>query len=410
MKLKRFSLLWIIVLVALSALAPAPAAGQKIDNPIEYNDYVAAFNEKNLAIKLQFLDEFLAKYPNTTAKAQVLEMKMGALQQTGKSPEPAARQLLEVNPNHLRALFLVSYFFLQTPRSPSDPELEKKLAAGEELARRGLEQVPQFKVPNVNAEVLEQQKKTFELVFRHSLGVVAMARKQYDTAQTELSRAAELSPQEGALFYKLANAYISERPDPKYNEAFWAFARAATLDGPTGLQPAGRQQVDAYLRKVYEQYHGPDEEGLAQLKQHAKAQPFPPSDFKVLSKAEVIAAAPVIPEELSFREIRDMLLKGDAKGKELKEKIEGVKLEFPRGGIISATGPRRERTVRLVVLPETAQRDPEKGYDVEMILGAPTRGVLEGKLVRFEGIVNSYQEDPFVLSIVDGKILPLEEE
>ena len=168
--------------------------------------------------------------------------------------------------------------------------------------------------------------------------------------------------------------------------------------------------MDAYLRKVYEQYHGPDEEGLAQLKQHAKAQPFPPTDFKVLSKAEVIAAAPVIPEELSFREIRDMLLKGDAKGKELKEKIEGVKLEFPRGGIISATGPRRARTVRLVVLPETAQRDPEKGYDVEMILGALTRGVLEGKLVRFEGIVNSYQEDPFVLSIVDGKILPLEEE
>ena len=234
-----------------------------------------------------------------------------------------------------------------------------------------------------------------------------MARKQYDTAQTELRRAAELSPQEGALFYKLANAYISERPDPKYNEAFWAFARAATLDGPTGLQPAGRQQVDAYLRKVYEQYHGPDEEGLAQLKQQAKAQPLPPSDFKVLSKAEVAAAAPVLPEELSFNEIRDLLLKGEAKGKELEEKMKGMKLEF-QGGIISSTGPRRARTVRLVVLAETAQKDPE-AYDVEMTLGAPARKVPVGQIVRFEGIVNSYQADPFVLSMVDGKILPLEE-
>jgi tetratricopeptide (TPR) repeat protein len=407
MKLKRVSLLWIIVLVALSSLAPAPAAGQKIDNPIEYNDYIAAFNEKNLAIKLQFLDEFLAKYPNTTAKAQALEMKMGVLQQTGKSPEPVARQLLEVNPNHLRALFLVSYFFHQTPLSPSDQEFQKKLAAGEELARRGLEQLPQFKVPNVSAEVLEQQKKAFELVFRHALGVVAMARKQYDTAQTELSRAAELSPQEGGLFYKLANAYISERPDPKYNEAFWAFARAATLDGPTGLQPAGRKQVDAYLRDIYEKYHGPDEEGLKELKQQAKAQPFPPSDFKVLSKAEVIAAAPVIPEELSFNEIRDMLLKGEPKGKELEEKMKGMKLEF-QGGIISSTGPRRARTVRLVVLAETAKKDPE-AYDVEMTLGAPARRVPVGQIVRFEGIVNSYQADPFVLSMLDGKILPLEE-
>ena len=407
MKLKRVSLLWTIALVALSALAPAPAAGQEITNPVEYNDYVAAFSEKDLGIKLQLLDQFLAKYPNTTAKEQALEMKMGALQQTGKSPEPVARELLEVNPNHLRALFLVSYFFHQTPLSPSDQEFQKKLAEGEELARRGLDQLASFKPPNVSAEVLEQQKKAFEVAFRHALGVVGMARKQYDTAQTELRRAAELSPQEGALFYKLANAYISERPDPKYNEAFWAFARAATLDGPTGLQPAGRQQVDAYLRKVYEQYHGPDEEGLAQLKQQAKAQPLPPSDFKVLSKAEVAAAAPVLPEELSFNEIRDLLLKGEAKGKELEEKMKGMKLEF-QGGIISSTGPRRARTVRLVVLAETAQKDPE-AYDVEMTLGAPARKVPVGQIVRFEGIVNSYQADPFVLSMVDGKILPLEE-
>ena len=412
MRLKPFSLLWIALLVALSSLAPAPAAGQEqpqITDPAEYNTYIAAFNEKDLAVKLQLLDQFLAKYPNTVVKEQALGLKMGALRGTGKSPEPAARQLLEVNPSHLRALFWVSYYFYQTPLTPSDQEFQKKLAEGEELARRGLEQLSSFKPPNVNPEVLEQQKKPFELAFRHALGVVAMAHKQYDTAQTELRRAAELSPQEGALFYKLANAYISERPDPKYNEAFWAFARAATLDGPTGLQPAGRQQVDAYLRKVYEQYHGPDEEGLAQLKQQAKAQPLPPADFKVLSKAEVAAAAPVVPEELSFNEIRDMLLKGDAKGKELEAKIKGVKLEFPRGGIISSAGPRRARTVRLVVLAETAQRDPEKGYDVEMILGAPTRRVPVGKLVRFEGIVNSYQEEPFVLSMVDGKILPLEE-
>ena len=409
MKLNHMCLLWVTLLMAL--LVVAPAAGQEqpqIIDPAEYNAYIPAWNEKDPAKKVQLLDQFLALYPNTVVKEQALVMKMGALQRTGKSPVPAARQVLEVNPNHLLALYWVSYYFYQTPLSPSDPELEKKLAAGGELAQRGLEQLSSFQPPNVSAEDLEKQKNAFEATFRQALGVVAMGRKQYAPAQTELRKAAELSPQDGALFYRLANAYISERPDPKYSEAFWAFARAATLDGPGALQPAGRQQVDAYLLKVYEQYHGPDEEGLTQLKQQAKAQPLPPSGFKVLSKAEVAEAAPVVPEELSFDEIRDMLLKGDAKSTELWEKMKGMKLPF-QGGIISSSGPRRARTVRLVVLAETAQKKDPEAYDVELTLGAPARRVPVGKIVRFEGMANSYQADPFVLSMVDGKILPLEE-
>ena len=326
MKLHHMCLLWVTLLMAL--LVVAPAAGQQITDVAEYNAYVSTLNEKTPATKLQMLDQFLAKYPNTVVKEQALEVKMNTLQQVGQSSEPAARQLLEVNPNHLRALFWVSYFFYQTPLSPNDPELEKKLSAGGEFARRGIEQLASFQVPNVSAEDLEKQKNAFEATFRQALGVVADIRKKYDAAQTEYRRAAELSPQDGGLFYRLGNVYIAQRPDPKYNEAFWAFARVATMDGAGALQPAGRQQVDDYLRKIYEQYHGPDEEGLTQLKQQAKAQPFPPPDFKVLSKAEVAAAAPVVPEELSFDEIRDMLLKGEAKGEELWEKMKGCRWSF----------------------------------------------------------------------------------
>ena len=406
MKLHHMCLLWVTLLMAL--LVVPPAAGQQITDVAEYNFYVSTLNEKTPATKLQLLDQFLTKYPNTVVKEQALEVKMNTLQQVGQSSEPAARQLLEVNPNHLRALFWVSYFFYQTPLSPNDPELEKKLSAGGEFARRGIEQLSKFQPPNVSAEDLEKQKNAFEATFRQASGVVADIRKKYDEAQTEYRRAAELSPQDGGLFYRLGNAYIAQRPDPKYNEAFWAFARAATMDGAGALQPAGRQQVDAYLQKIYEQYHGPDEEGLTQLKQQAKAQPFAPAGFKVLSKAEVAAAAPVVPEELSFDEIRAMLLKGEAKGEELWEKMKGMSLEF-RGGIISATGPRRARTVRIVVLAETAQKDPGKGYDVELTLAEPARRVPVGQIVRFAGMANLYQPDPFVLSMVDGKILPAEE-
>ena len=142
MKLRHMCLLWVTLLMAL--LVVPLAAGQQITDVAEYNFYVSTLNEKTPATKLQLLDQFLTKYPNTVVKEQALKVKMNTLQQVGQSSEPAARQLLEVNPNHLRALFWVSYFFYQTPLSPDDPALEKKLSAGGEFARRGIEQLSKF--------------------------------------------------------------------------------------------------------------------------------------------------------------------------------------------------------------------------------------------------------------------------
>lgn len=417
MMLKR-SLLWIAMFVTVSAFPQTPAAGQEqqkkqINDPAEYNAYVAALNEAAPAKKLQMLDEFLAKYPNTVVKEDALELKMVALQQAGQSPEPAARQLLQVNPNNLRALILLSYLFPQTPLSPTDPALEKKLTDAEQHARRGLENLPSFQPPNVSGADLEKAKKAAEATFRQSLGVVARGRKQFEVAQTEFRKAAELSPEDGALFYRLGDAFISERPDPKYTQAFWAFARAATLDGSAALPPAGRQQVDAYLRKVYVQFHGEEseehrklfhnsEDGLEQLKKMAKAQPFPPADFKVRSRAELAASLPADPQKLRFDEMRDLLRKKDTKADELWGKLNGMSLKL-QGLVVSTTPATRPRTVRLAVLQETAQK-PDS-YDVELTLARPSaRPIPAMKVVQFEGLVNSFKPDPFVLTMVDGKV------
>ena len=63
---------------------------------------------------------------------------------------------------------------------------------------------------------------------------------------------------------------------------------AAAYDGPGALAPAGRQQIDTYLTKVYTSLHG-DNSGSADLKAMAKANALPPADFKIKSKAEIDA-------------------------------------------------------------------------------------------------------------------------
>ena len=50
--------------------------------------------------------------------------------------------------------------------------------------------------------------------------------------------------------------------------------------------PQVRKDLDAYLTKVYTNYHG-DTSGLAEMKALAKTQAFPPPDFKIKSSVEI---------------------------------------------------------------------------------------------------------------------------
>lgn len=391
--------------------APATEAQQKkqITDPAEYNAYVAALNEPDAAKKSAALDAFLGKYPNTVVKEDALELKMVSQIQAQQSPEQAAKQLLQVNPRNLRALIILSNMFVQTPLMENDPQFQQKVQAAEEQANTGLQVLPSFNPPNVSAEDLKKTKDASAATFHEALGVVGVARKQFGAAQKEFVQAGQLTADNAALFYRLGNAYISERPDPKYGPAFWAFARATAINGPSALPPAGKQQVDAYLAKIYTQYHG-SEEGLAQLKQQAAAQPFAPPDFKVMSKAEVAAAAPVDPATLQFDEIRTYLTSDTPKGEEVWSKMKGSKMSFPQALVVSATPAPRPRTLRLAVLQTTA-KNPE-AYDIELALAQPVAAAKTpaGKIIGVEGIVNAFQKEPFVVNMVDGKLMGQEEE
>lgn len=377
----------------------APPAGQEqqkqITDPTEYNVYVAAVNETNPATKIKLLDDFLAKYPNTVVKEDALVLKMSAMQQAGQNPEPAARQLLQANPNNLRALVLLSYMFINTPLSEKDPGFQQKLSEADQNARRGLQSLASF-TPLGSPADAEKIKKGTEATFHQAVGVAAMGRKEFDKAQTAFRRAAELTPEDATVFYRLGNVYMLERPNPKYSEAFWAFGRAVTVDGQMALPPAGRTQVNDYLRKVYVNYHGSDE-GLEQLKQQAKAQPFPPTDFKILSKAEILP--PV--QKMDFPEIRERLKQKDAMAEKLWQQLKGQTLAL-KGFVLSAAPAGKARTLRIVVTRDTAQKP--NAYDIELSLTEPAP-VKEGQFIEFTGIVSEYRADPdFALVMIEGVV------
>ena len=176
-----------------------------------------------------------------------------------------------------------------------------------------------------------------------------------------------------------------------------------SITGQTALPEAGRKQIDDYLKGVYVKYHG-SEEGLDQLKQQARSQPFPPPDFKVQSKAEIAASQPQEPEAVGFLEIRDILSAGGEKATSLFERIKGKSFTM-KGMVVSATPRTAARTARLAVTEETANKP--NAYDVELTLSNPQR-LSAGQMVEFEGMVNGFNPTPFSLAMVDGQIKSVE--
>jgi tetratricopeptide (TPR) repeat protein len=414
--MNRCSLLFLIVLgLALSLFAQAPAGQapqqqkKQITDPEEYKVYVAALNEQSPAKKAEMLDAFLKKYPSSVVKEDALELKMVSELQAGRDATGSARQLLQVNPSNMRALIIMSNIFLQTPLSKSDPQFQQKLSEAEQVAQRGLKELPSFNPSNIPPADLQKTKQATEATFLQALGQVALARDQFPAASEQFRKAAEITPDDASVFYRLGDSLIKERPTPKYSQALWSFARAVTIEGPQALPPAGRTQIDAYLRQTYTKFHG-SEDGLDQskdgkpaLKQLAKAQPFPPADFKIMSRAEVEAAKPCEPAEMSFEDIAKTLAAGGPRSDECWAKMKGGGLKLT-GKVVSVTPAKAPHTIRFALMDETKAK--ADAFDVELTLATPLTGkLLVGKdAVEFLGIANSFRTDPFALVLVDGKV------
>ena len=96
-----------------------PAQGQAaptIKDPAEYNAYVNASAQTNPAQKAQALEAFLQTYPNSVMKEEALVSLMSSYQQAGDTQKmiDAANRVLAVNPNSVRALAVLTYYYRAT--------------------------------------------------------------------------------------------------------------------------------------------------------------------------------------------------------------------------------------------------------------------------------------------------------
>jgi tetratricopeptide (TPR) repeat protein len=385
----------------------------------EYNAFNAILQEqgKDHNKVVELAEAYLSAYPESNFKKEALELKLAAYQALNNTAkmEETANQLLGIDSSNLRAILLLSYLFPRTFNAQDSMKAQKLSTAGDH-ARKGLAALQALQPPQgVTPEQFQAQKAQSEAVLHQTLGFVSLEQGDFDTAQRELKMSAEAKSDDALGFYWLGRTYLSQKP-PDYEQGLWAMARSVSITGPTALNDATKAQFRDYLTKAYEARHG-STEGLEDLLAQAAAAAFPPPGFHIMTAEEMAPPEPEpepepppreltvkVEELVDFGTIREYLQAGGVKEEDTWTLLKGAGLPLP-GKVVSATPAANPTSVRIVVSPELAQEEGK--YDVELTLAAPLgRRLAPGSDINFEGTLDSYTLEPYLLRMIDGKINP----
>src|SRR5215510_3044635 len=156
-----------------------------IKDPSEYNAYMSAMQQQNPQQKAAAFEQFVTQYPNTVVKEEALEQLMASYQAAGDAQkmQDAANRVLQVNPNNIRALALLTYFYRFQGQGANNPaDAQRTLGQAAQLAQRGMQVLQQPKPAGVSDADWEKLKQGVSLIFQGAIGLNALQQKDYPTA------------------------------------------------------------------------------------------------------------------------------------------------------------------------------------------------------------------------------------
>jgi tetratricopeptide (TPR) repeat protein len=391
---------------AAQPAAPAQPQSKTIKDPNEYNAYVGAMNQQDTNAKISGLEAFLVQYPNSVMKEDALELLMGAYRQTNNMAkmQDAEQRLLQVNPNNLRALALMTYDKRAAASAGQNPQ--QNLADAGQYGAKGLEALKTAPKPEGMSDAdFDKQKKQMSVIFNGALGIAALQNKDYAKAQEALRAAVEGDPNDIQNVYPLGLAYLTATP-PDYVNGLFFIARAANLAAGS----PGQAQIEKYGKSQYTKYHGSDQ-GWTDVLVTTKTTPLPPADFtiaKYVPPTPAEQAADLVknktPNDIKQMTFADWQLVLSAGKPEDQEKvwsvIKGVPLQM-EGLVIAATATE-------VQIAESQDDIDQKRADIVVTMSGTIPDKLMPKVgsnLQFEGTPSSYTPSPFVMNMDKGALL-----
>jgi tetratricopeptide (TPR) repeat protein len=222
----------------------------------EYNAFQAARQEPNPVNRLKLLDDFVAKFPNSTLMPYVLQVYVDTYSQQKDYPKTiqAADKLVALGDKvaaqgRLQALVARCTAF-DGVFNPKAPDAQDQLTKERDAAQQGLKLLDALQKPDATTlKDFNDSKKPAQDFFENALGFALMQLKDFNNAAAAYTAATGANPKDAVAFYRLGVSDLQEKP-PLSMDGFWSLAEAIDLKAP------GEAQVRTYLRGQIQAYQG----------------------------------------------------------------------------------------------------------------------------------------------------------
>lgn len=401
-----------------------PATGQTTKNWKDRAEYDLALKVSQTADpkqRLELLNTWTDKYPQTDYVQDRLQSYMVTLNQLAANDPNARKQLLDksqemlkLDPNNFTADYYITTWGPAVGGSSPTPDVQSEVdtAAHGMLDNIDKQFAPDKKPANMSADQWTQAKAVATALAHNTLAWEATTKKDTAGAEDQYKASLTANPNQPNVSYQYAKLLMDEK---KYPPALYEYARAASYDGQGALPQAARDQIKAYFTKVYGQYHGsPD--GADQVLTQAKTSALPPDGFNIEGQGDIEAAKAKALNDRMASDPQFKLwytietnLKGDnadqffsssVKDAEIPGGAEGVK-DF-KGTVISVDP---SKVTLGVEDPQTA--------DATLVFSKPLPAaaldkIKVGQPIEFAGVADSYAKDPYMLTFKDPSIVGVE--
>jgi tetratricopeptide (TPR) repeat protein len=365
----------------------------------EYNAYQSANAETKPDAKLKLLDDFVAKYPNSSLMQYVYGLYYPAYSQLKNYPKALdyADKLIALGDKAepLRRLEAISarvqlFPFVYNAKSADAHDQLVKERDASLLGVKILQDLKKAKDSTQTDEQFAEGKKPAIALFESAAGFADQQLKDYAPAAEAYKAALAVKPDDSLSWYRLGVSYMEMKP-PQSLDGFWALAKAINL------KIQNDAQIKDYLRRQILAYEQPGCDSLVDAQLNELLQ--------LTAGAKDRPATYTIPSADDLTKIRQssniLTVLTDLKGGGDKAKMTWLAIcgaEFPEVvGKVIEVKPATDAVELFLytgATPEEIQAATTSNLDVKVV-GQPEAARLQkDDPVRFSGTLVSYDPDP----------------
>jgi len=378
-----------------------------IKDPAEYNAYVGAAQQTDVAAKISGLEAFLKQYPNSVMKTQALQLLMGAYQGSNKIQQTldTAKRLVDADPNSVQGFAMLCYFNRLMAQG-GDANATQEMADAKKYCPLGLDALGKTQ----DKDMLKV-KDQMTAIFKAGVGVSALQDKDFATAQTNLRAAGDANPTDFSMVYPLALSYLQATPQQSL-PGIWYGARAIAIAPPQALD-----KIQPFIKRQYVKYHG-DEDGWTDVLAKAKAGTTLPADFTVAPAPTPADQAHKFvttqePDKMDFAIWEFVLSNGSQEDQDkVWNAIKGKAVQM--NGTVISVGTSELQMAGSADDIDAKKSDITLKFDAEFSLtpctpakkkAGCTPAPKEGTSLDFQGEPASYTPNPFMMVMEKGALL-----